>query len=654
MHKILKPIFAPLNNPIVMKAKSLILALVVCSLAKAQNIDSLLNPITVTASLQELPASKTGRNITSISGAYFSQLPIHSMDDLLKYLPGVEVQQRGPAGSQADIIIRGGTFQQVLVMLDGLRLNDPNTGHFSAYIPISPSEIERVEILKGAASGIYGSEAVGGVIQVITKTFTAKRNTERQQVQLQANAGQYGMFGVNAGGIYQKGKTAISGGILFNQAEGQQQRGTNGFYNNQTASFSINQFLSKHLRLSFRTALDKRNFSAQNFYTSFKSDTAKEKVTGYWNQLSIAYQKNSNLLQLDAGYKQTTDIYAFNSGAAPNENLSKLFQFSGRYQHGFSANTQLISGLQVQQKSISSNDRGNHQLTQTGLFLLLNHQFSEQLLVSSSIRLEHTQYIGSELVPQINVSYKTGIIQWRGSLGKTIRQADFTERYNNYNKTLVTSGSIGNPDLKAETSWSYEFGMDLIANTHWRLSNTLFQRNQSAVIDWTPTPYSQMPRKTNLVSTGTYALASNVAKVNVIGWETDLRYFNQWTNGKKIMATAGLVWLDSKTFDAAPSFYLSSNAKLLINGSILYGRKYWQLTGNAVYKMRAAARSTAIGAELSDNYFLVNAKFQVFVLQQKLGCYLQADNLFNTNYSDLLGAVMPGRWVSFGLQWNLK
>ncbi len=636
-----------------MKAKSLILALVVCSLAKAQNIDSLLNPVTVTASLQELPASKTGRNIISISGAYFSQLPIHSIDDLLKYLPGVEVQQRGPGGSQADIVIRGGTFQQVLVLLDGLRLNDPNTGHFSAYIPISPSEIERVEILKGAASGLYGSEAVGGVIQVISKTFAARRSVEQQQLQIQANAGQYGMFGVNAGGFYQKGKTAISGGILLNKADGQEQRGTNGFYNNQTASFSINQFLNQHWRLSFRTAYDQRDFSAQNFYTSFKSDTAKEKVTGYWNQFSIAYQNKKDQLQLDAGYKQTTDIYAFNSGAAPNENLSKLFQFSGRYQHGFSTNTQLISGLQVQQKSISSNDRGNHQLTQTGLFLLVNHQVMEQLLLSGSIRLEYTQNIGVELVPQINFAYKTGIIQWRGSLGKTIRQADFTERYNNYNKGLVTSGSIGNPELEAETSWSYEFGMDLIANKHWRLSNTLFQRNQASVIDWTPTPYAQMPRKTNLVTTGTYALASNIAKVNVIGWETDLRYLNQWNNGKKIMATAGLVWLDSKTFDAAPSFYLSSHAKLLINGSLLYGTKYWQLSGNAVYKMRTAAKSTAIGAELSENYFLLNAKFQVFVLQQKLGCYLQADNLFNTSYSDLLGATMPGRWVSAGFQLNL-
>ena len=636
-----------------MKAPTLMLMLSVCSIVKAQTIDSLLNPVTVTASLQEMPASKTGRNITSISGAYFSQLPIHSIDDLLKYLPGVEVQQRGPAGAQADIVIRGGTYQQVLVLLDGLRLNDPNTGHFSAYFPIAPSEIDRVEILKGAASGIYGSEAVGGVIQIISKTFAAKKNTKQQQVQVQANAGQYGMLGLNAGAFYQKNQTAIAGGVLLNQADGQQQRGTTGFYKNQTASFSISHYLNQYWKLAFRTTYDKRYFSAQNFYTSFKSDTAKETVTGYWNQFGLTYQKNNDQILLDAGYKQATDLFAFNSGSAPNENLSKLWQFAGRYQHGFSTKAQLITGLQVQQKLIESNDRGNHQLTQTGLFILLNQQLTDQLLVSGSIRLDHTQHIGAELVPQVNFSYKSGIIQWRGSLGKTIRQADFTERYNNYNKTLVSSGSIGNPNLKAETSWSYELGFDVLANNHWRFSNTLFQRNQSGVIDWAPTPYDQMPRKTNLVSTGNYALASNIDKVKVTGWETDLKYMNNWGNGKKLMATAGLVWLDSKTFDAAPSFYLSSHAKLLINSSLLYGTKYWQLSANAIYKMRTAATASAIGAALSENYFLVNAKWQVFIVQQKLGCYLQADNLFNIAYSDLLGSVMPGRWIAAGIQLNL-
>ncbi|CAF3927166.1 unnamed protein product, partial [Rotaria sp. Silwood1] len=86
--------------------------------------DNTLNPVTVTSSVTPIKASETGRNITVIKGEQFAKQPIQSIDDLLKYLPGVEVQQRGPMGAQADIVIRGGTFQQVLVVLDGIRLND--------------------------------------------------------------------------------------------------------------------------------------------------------------------------------------------------------------------------------------------------------------------------------------------------------------------------------------------------------------------------------------------------------------------------------------------------------------------------------------------------------------------------------------------------
>src|ERR1044072_9129618 len=105
--------------------------------------ETVLDPVTVTASLAPQKISATGRNIVVIKGDAFSKLPVHSVDELLRYLPGIEVQMRGPAGSQSDIVLRGGTFQQVLVILDGMRVNDPNTGHFNSYIPISPSEIDR-------------------------------------------------------------------------------------------------------------------------------------------------------------------------------------------------------------------------------------------------------------------------------------------------------------------------------------------------------------------------------------------------------------------------------------------------------------------------------------------------------------------------------
>ena len=129
--------------------------------ANAQENIIELEPAVITANLDLQKQKETGRNIFVIKGEAFSRLPVHSLDELLRYLPGIEVQQRGPQGSQSDIVIRGGTFQQVLVIIDGVKLNDPLTGHFTSYIPIHPAEIDRIEILKGAASAIYGSDAAG-------------------------------------------------------------------------------------------------------------------------------------------------------------------------------------------------------------------------------------------------------------------------------------------------------------------------------------------------------------------------------------------------------------------------------------------------------------------------------------------------------------
>src|SRR5215210_6378746 len=184
--------------------------LVIASSVYAQQVE--LDPVTITASLNPVSASATGRNILVVKGEQFSKLPVHSIDELLKYLPGIEVQMRGPMGAQSDIVLRGSTFQQVLVIIDGIRINDPNTGHFNSYIPVTPSEIDRIEILKGASSAIYGSEAVGGVIHIITKTFAASQRGKK--ISATAGIGENGWFNTNTGGVFGNGKTFVSGGLL--------------------------------------------------------------------------------------------------------------------------------------------------------------------------------------------------------------------------------------------------------------------------------------------------------------------------------------------------------------------------------------------------------------------------------------------------------
>ena len=630
-------------------------------MAYAQEIS--LDPVTVTSSVVEKRASQTGRNIAVIKGEYFQQLPVHSIDDLRRYVPGVEIQARGPQGSQSDIVLRGGTFQQVLVILDGIRLNDPNTGHFNSYIPISPAEIDRIEVLKGASSALYGSDAVGGVIHVISKTFAARpANTEdgnavqKTQINGGVGAGEYGLFNANIGAFVQRNKLAVSGGFLSNNASGVQQRGIKGYFHNNTASLSLSYAISPNWNLAVRSAYDHRDFAAQNFYTVLKSDTASEKVKMSWNQVRLGYQKNRTAFSLDGGFKSVQDTYMFKPHSIANSSKSRLWQGLATLQQGLSSSTNLIAGINFQQRNIASNDRGNHTLNQLAPFVSVVQNFGD-FTVTPSVRIDWRQNIGTEVSPQINLSYKKANWQLRGSAGKTIRDADFTERYNNYAKTLVTGGSVGNPDLKAERSFSYEAGADWFltsnATAQLKVSGTFFQRLQKDLIDYVTTPYAQMPRKDNLSPTGNFGLALNIAEVNTTGFELDIQSANTISDNQKLLVNAGLTWLDSDNKSQIQSFYLSSHAKFLANFSAIYQVGGFSVSLNGLYKKRAEREASAIEASISKNYFLLNARAEYAFLKRQLALFVQADNAFDKQYSDVLGSVMPGRWLMAGARFNI-
>lgn len=155
--------------------------------AQSNELDS----VVVTANLIPQKRNETGKSVIIIAGNDLEKLPVSSLDELLKYLPGIEIQQRGINGTQSDIIIRGGTFQQVLVIIDGVRVNEPLTGHFNGYIPLHPEDIYKIEITKGAAASMYGSDAIGGVIHIITRK---KTNAQKNKI---SGGTKFGSFGLN-------------------------------------------------------------------------------------------------------------------------------------------------------------------------------------------------------------------------------------------------------------------------------------------------------------------------------------------------------------------------------------------------------------------------------------------------------------------------
>lgn len=617
--------------------------------ASSQEKPVTLSNITVTASLLEQEQKETGRNIISVKGEQLKTLPIHSIDELIRYLPGVEVQQRGPQGAQSNIVIRGGTFQQVLVIIDGIKLNDPLTGHFNSYIPINTAEIERIEILKGAASAVYGSEAVGGVINIITSTFYRK-NAANNKAQGKLAAGEYRMLNGELYGRYSKKSTIISAGFQSNNADGPQLRGTNGFFHLTNANIAVSHSLKNNWTVNFRSAADFRSFNAQNFYTTFASDTANEKVNSWWNHFNVKKQFPKGQLNFDAGFKKLRDQFWFRPASVPNDNRTNLFTSQVYYTSNTGKKFGYTTGLQVHRKEIRSNDRGNHTLLHGAAYALFRQKFGKAVYINESIRFDWDESYGVIAVPQINIAWSPSKITFRASGGRSFRDADFTERYNNYNRALVTSGSIGNPDLEAENSWNAEAGADFNAAKGLQISGTIFYRLHKNLIDWAPTPYADMPRKINLTPAGTYSLAKNVEEVKTTGAELDVIYNKQINSSSSIFASLGYTRIQSKNDDPVPSFYISSHAKNLLNFSIVWQIHSFSFSVNGLFKERNTRESAAINAAITPSYFIMGAKAG-YRLSKKYGrLFIQADNLFNKKYSDLLGSQMPGRWLSGGFE----
>jgi iron complex outermembrane receptor protein len=615
-----------------------------------------LEPVLISTSAQQQRIRETGRNISVLTKEDIKNIPANSLDELLRFVPGIEVQQRGPQGSQSDLIIRGGTFQQVLVVIDGMRANEPLTGHFNAYIPIHPEEIERIEVIKGAAAAIFGPDAVGGVVHVITKAFTHNFETKNKSAAASLQDGQYGLFNGRIALSSSNKKAYVSGGLQQNKAKGMQMRGTTGYFNNDLANISYARKLNDAWRLMVRAAADRRDFNAQNFYTSFLSDTAREKVSSTWQQLALTRTSEKSTFSILANARQLKDVYSFRPVSIANQNSTNLFNADLRHTVRLKwQQAKFTSGMQVFNKQITSNDRGNHKHLHTGIYANLQHQLLNKLFLTEGIRADWDQSYKWALIPQLNLAYTGTLATLRASISKGIRDADFTERYNNFNKPVVTGGSIGNPALEAERSLNMEIGADLFLDKPVQLHATLFQRNQASLIDWATTAYANMPIRNNLVPTGIYALASNIANVDTRGAELDLSGDHHWGKETKLRWNSGITVLKSTgKGNSLPSFYLSSHARLLWNSNMRISNKFGAVSMGTVYKKRNKQTANAINARISPEYFTVNLRIEKYLFKKKAGLMVQIDNLTDVAYSDLLGSIMPGRWMQFGCWMNLN
>lgn len=622
----------------------LFFSVVLVSTSFAQPVTEL-DPVNITSDRWPVRSSENGRQLTVLTASQIEALPGNTIEDVLRVSGLVELQQRGPMGAVNDVVIRGGTFQQVLILIDGIKLNDPVTGHFSANFPLPKWQIERIEILKGPAAAVYGTEAVGGVVHIISKAFASKDSLKNNGYAYLL-AGANNTLGVEGGMARKIKQTSLMLGASSDNTAGHELRTNgNGYVHKHNASFAIKTPLNKNSSLHFMSVYDFRDFAAVNFYTTFTSDTASERVKTWWNHLKWSHQKNKSQTNISLSYKSTRDRYAYNPLSVINDNKSNAWLLQMVRTTSLQKNLHLTYGYLGELLSISSNDRGDHETIRNSIFTSVVWQYNN-LSVLPGIRFVNDEGFGSEILPQLSVNYGIGNFILKGNAGRAIRSADFTERYNNYNKPIVNSGSIGNPDLGAERSWSYEAGLDF-RKGNIVITTSYFVRNQKNVIDWVSTHYDDMPRKENLVAGNTYVLARNVRTLDTKGVEFSLNWQKQINKSWWIYLNTTSTFIDSKSDAPTPSFYIRSHAKQLHQHALLIRYNSIALSLSGIYKVRDAMEANAIEAAISKHYYTLNTKLNYS--HKKLNIFINVLNIGDVKYADLLGSYMPGRWITAGI-----
>jgi len=614
-----------------------------------------LDSVTVEATRILLPADRMGKHVTVIDQQVIRSLPANSIDELLRWIPGVEMQMRGIGGAQGDISVRGSTFNQVLVLLDGVRVNDPLTGHFSAYVPVPVSSIKRIELLRGPAAAQYGSDAVGAVINVITFNESGTEKGLGLDVQGMLGEQEWVSWDGTVGLGGEEWRVELGSQSITTDGHEIDTAGNRSDVESRQFTVGAKWTPSPKWDLQLRGAWDDRDFAAKYFYTRSTFDESREQVSRVFSVAQLRYQPVSDQsLYLRAGFQVTTDSFLFNPAFPGNFHTTRHWDIQTGYQFRTGPEWTWQGGVQGIYSEIQSNDRGDRDHFRGGGFLLTHWSPGNGWEWHGGIRLEYDEVFQWAFNPQAAVHYQA--FPWLGLRafgGRGIRAADFTERFVSTRLPGVLSSgrNVGNPDLNAENSWSFEAGADLRWPRKLLHRMTVFNRQSTDLIDYVLTPGADITNVDNVDPASSYFYAQNIATLRTTGMEYIAEFKHLWKADRWIRLSSGVTWLNFGGSTDTPSKYLANASRVLWQNalSLQWGRS--NLTVQHLFKARDGEAAEAIGAELEDQYHLVNVRASLrpfgFI---PVSILVQVDNLLDQQYSDILGAVMPGRWVKGGLR----
>lgn len=560
--------------------------------------------LVVTGSPEPVPLEEADRSVLLLP-VRDKAILFNTLMDVLRLDPSIDLRQRGANGMQADISLRGASFSQVLVLVNGRRMNDPQSGHHHLDLPIPMEAVERVEVLRGAGSTLYGADAAGGVVQFIT------RPAERGEARLQTGLGNFGsnqqrvsLTGVR-GGLGQS--LALSRDFSTGFMQGRDFRGL--------AAHAGTSWSNRAGATGVDLAFSDRAVGANQFYGNFNS----WERTKTW--MASIRQNLGSQTEASLGYRRHTDLFVLHRDrpqAYTNHHVAESWHGSLRRRETIAQNVSLFYGTEGFGDEIDSTNLGRHSRVRAAAYGLLDVRVLKRFSLSAGMRAESHRGL-SEWNPSLAAGYwASSHLKLRAGVSRAFRLPTFTDLY------YRDPANQGDPGLRPEQAWNYEAGADLRPSTKWRLQGTVFRRLDSNMIDYARfsafEPWQAM-NVTRLRFAGVEASAAWQGRAQVLEWSyTGL-------NGS-----------------AEPVAGLQS--KYAFNYAVHSGIFSW--TGNLPGGVAVRSRAGALDRFGRDAYGVWDlSATRAF---GRVRPYVQFGNLTDTRYEEIAGVRMPGRSFIAGVE----
>ncbi|MCK5400631.1 MAG: TonB-dependent receptor [Flavobacteriaceae bacterium] len=580
-----------------------------------------LDSVIITSSRIELPFSKNSRTITVISSEEIQNSTATNVADLLQNIAGIDVRRRGIDGMQSDIYIRGGHFNQTLILIDDIKTEDPQTGHHTMNMMIPLENIERIEIIKGPAARIFGQNAFLGAINIVTKKHV------KNNVELDLKAGSYNrkFIGITAAANLKKSSHQIH--FSNNTSDG---------YRENTDFKNQNYFIKSSLKtkndpIQILATFAERKFGANNFYTNSPNFNEYEETQTSLVGVSRRFVANNLIIKPKLYWKRNQDMFLLKR---EDPGFSRNFNVSNKI--GVEVNTSYKSkigitgfGFDLAKISLSSNNLGDQNRAMFNAFF--EHRFSlvnDKLDITPGVSLNYFSDFDFHTFPGLDIGYKiNNQLKIYGNIGYSYRIPTYTELY-----ISIPNFLSGNDALNPEKAIAEEIGIKYSSN-NFQVSSAFFRREAEDLIDYVKE-----------TEDSPVFLAQNLRQITTNGFEINTSYHLKIQDNSHNI-TLGYTFLEDDYHDTnvfASRYLINSSIKHHFTASIDF----------ELFKILKPSISYRYLERPSNSYNVMDAKITTKIKFFTL--FVLANNIFNTSYSEKDFVPMPKGNMLLGVNYSFK